>query len=267
MAGTELASFEDAGNSDWSAGVGNSDWSAGVGSGTPSFTNRLTSFFTRDAAESDEIKRVREKAAALRKKKEKEAESEFRGEKNEFILGEEQSETEARVAAANRRMNQLKKAAREEEKATIAAALEAERVEQARSFEDDDKAPLGASSKSEAIQRDRRLQKNKEIEAQGKQERDARELAEANAWKVKNADIAWAEKNRFRVPSKPGPTTTAPSTLSRFKGMLGLGGRTRKRKHRSRSKKTKTIQRRRKSYARKSTNKRRRPHKRFTRRY
>ena len=72
---------------------------------------------------------------------------------------------------------------------------------------------------------------------------------------------------RMEAYHSRGNEKEAPSTLSRFKGMLGLGGRTRKRKHRSRSKKTKTIQRRRKSYARKSTNKRRRPHKRFTRRY
>lgn len=207
---------------------------------------------------------VMKEAVKVWEEKVEKAKEAFRMEKEQSTVGEEYSEGRDRMARARELMEESIADADKEKEETIAAALDAERVNQGRRFEGHSEASI----ESDKRLRMRNEKMNEEIRMRRKAAaRKASELAEANARKVKNADIAWAEKNRFRVKLKPEPTTTAPSTLSRFKGMLGLGGRTRKRKHRSRSKKTKTIQRRRKSYARKSTNKRRRPHKRFTRRY
>ena len=85
---------------------------------------------------------------------------------------------------------------------------------------------------------------------------------------MNDAKLEWEKNENKRLAAMEAENKKPKETFARsVRRMFGYGGRTRKRKHRSRSKKTKTIQRRRKSYARKSTNKRRRPHKRFTRRY
>ena len=263
MAGTELASYED--RSDYKSLPPTEQ-----GRGATSITGRLTSFFTGtaaedddgDAAEDEEIKRVMEEAAAVRDKAVSDPKEEYRREKQP-ILDEDRSHTQARMKMTRELQDERIADAYAKENATIAAAVEAVRVKRAeveaeRARRSD---AYGEWSRgSDGIQRTMEVDRNHNIMMMRKAA--AKAAAEAAAAEQANAEAVWTTGQRLRViPSNSKPEKT-------FLGRIfGSGGRTRKRKHHYRSKKTKTIQRRRKSYARKSTNKRRRSHKRFTRRY